>query len=203
MGLIIPLKRSEPFDDPACLFDLKLDGYRGVADTIAGRMLSKKGHRLRRFEPLLETLPAGYVFDGEIVALGEDGRPRFYDLMFGRREPVYVAFDLLFSEGEDVRALPLKERKACWRRWCAAIGSRTPSRCLARVSRHSRRCATSTWRVSLPSGWVMRTARKRRDGGKSRTRRTVRRKVGRSCLSVGTGKVSRGVFLGNKTEATW
>jgi ATP-dependent DNA ligase len=40
--------------------------------------------------------------------LGEDGRPRFYDLMFGRREPVYIAFDLLFVEREDVRALPLK-----------------------------------------------------------------------------------------------
>jgi ATP-dependent DNA ligase len=32
--------------------------------------------------------------------------------MFGRREPVYVAFDVLFAEGEDVRALPLKDRKA-------------------------------------------------------------------------------------------
>jgi bifunctional non-homologous end joining protein LigD len=32
--------------------------------------------------------------------------------MFDRREPVYVAFDVLFVEGEDVRALPLKERKA-------------------------------------------------------------------------------------------
>jgi len=52
------------------------------------------------------------VFDGEIVALGEDGRPRFYDLMFGRREPVYVAFDVLFANGEDVRPLSLKERKA-------------------------------------------------------------------------------------------
>ena len=36
----------------------------------------------------------------------------FNDLMFGRREPVYVAFDVLFVEGEDVRIAPLKERKA-------------------------------------------------------------------------------------------
>jgi hypothetical protein len=35
-------------------------------------MLSKNGHRLKRFEMLLETLPAGYVFDREIVALDED-----------------------------------------------------------------------------------------------------------------------------------
>jgi len=75
-------------------------------------MLSKNGHRLRRFEPLLDALPPGHVFDGEIVALDGDGRPRFNDLLFGRRESLYVDFDVLFVEGEDVRALPLKERKA-------------------------------------------------------------------------------------------
>jgi ATP dependent DNA ligase domain len=35
-----------------------------------------------------------------------------HDLLFGRREPSYVAFDVLFVDGEDVRALPLKERRA-------------------------------------------------------------------------------------------
>src|SRR5262249_30613749 len=106
---IIPANRREPFDDPAWLFDLKLDGFRGMADTIAGRMLSKNGNRMKRYEQLLEVLPAGYVFDGEIVALDEGGRPVFNDLMFGRRAPVYVAFDVLFADGEDVRGAPLKE----------------------------------------------------------------------------------------------
>src|SRR6266542_3844035 len=112
MQPIILIRRKEPFDDPAYLFELKLDGFRGIANTVRGRMLSKNGHRLRRFEPLLDALPPGYVFDGEIVALDEDGRPIFSDLLFGRREPVYVAFDVLVVDGEDVRALPLKERKA-------------------------------------------------------------------------------------------
>ena len=112
MDLIIPIKRKEPFDDPAYLFKLKLDGFRGLADTIAGRTLSKNGNRLRRFEGLLDALPSGYVLDGEIVTLDADGRPVFNDLMFGRQEPVYVAFDVLVVDGEDVRALPLKERKA-------------------------------------------------------------------------------------------
>jgi bifunctional non-homologous end joining protein LigD len=75
-------------------------------------MLSKNGNRMRRFEPLLDALPPGFVFDGEIVALDGDGRPMFNDLLFGRREPTYVAFDVLFVDGGDVRALPLKERKA-------------------------------------------------------------------------------------------
>jgi ATP-dependent DNA ligase len=48
----------------------------------AVRMLSKNGNRLKRFESLLDTLPAGYVFDGEIVALDDGGRPVFNDLMF-------------------------------------------------------------------------------------------------------------------------
>ncbi len=49
-------------------------------------------------------LPAGYMFDGEIVALDAGGRPVFNDLLFGRRPAVYVAFDVLFADGEDVRA---------------------------------------------------------------------------------------------------
>ncbi len=49
MKPIIPIHRKEPFDDPAWLFELKLDGFCGLADTINGRMLSKNGNRMRRF----------------------------------------------------------------------------------------------------------------------------------------------------------
>src|SRR6266567_1497845 len=114
LGLVpvIPSIRRDAFDDPAWLFDLKLDGFRGLADTIAGRMLSKNGNRLKRYESLLDTLPAGYVFDGEIVALDDGGRPVFNDLLFGRQLPVYVPFDLMVADGEDVRIAPLKERRA-------------------------------------------------------------------------------------------
>jgi ATP-dependent DNA ligase len=48
MDPIIPIVRKEPFDDPAWLFELKYDGFRGIADTIRGRMLSKNKNRLRR-----------------------------------------------------------------------------------------------------------------------------------------------------------
>jgi ATP-dependent DNA ligase len=36
MNPIIPILRKEPFVDPAWLFELKLDGFRALADTIAG-----------------------------------------------------------------------------------------------------------------------------------------------------------------------
>ncbi len=45
---IIPIVHKEPFDDPAYLFELKLDSFRGLVDTIQGRMLSKNGNRMRR-----------------------------------------------------------------------------------------------------------------------------------------------------------
>src|SRR5262249_34276153 len=47
-----------------------------------------------------------------IVALDETGRPQFNDLLFGRRCPSYVAFDILVFDGDDVTHLPLKERKS-------------------------------------------------------------------------------------------
>ena len=43
-------------------------------------MLSRRGNRMHRFEGLLARLPAGCILDGEIVALDDEGRPRFRDL---------------------------------------------------------------------------------------------------------------------------
>jgi hypothetical protein len=43
-----PIVRKEPFHGEGWLFELKLDGFRGIADTIQGRMLSKNAARLPR-----------------------------------------------------------------------------------------------------------------------------------------------------------
>jgi len=51
------------------------------------------------------------VLDVEIVCLNEDGKPEFRDLLFRRGEPRFVTFDLLWSEGQDLRYSPLTERK--------------------------------------------------------------------------------------------
>jgi bifunctional non-homologous end joining protein LigD len=109
---IIPIRRQDAFDDPAYLFELKYDGFRALVDTVNGRIVSKNKNRMKRFENILETLPCGFVFDGEIVALDVRRRPVFNDLLFGRKQPTYIPFDVLVVEGEDVRGLPLKERKA-------------------------------------------------------------------------------------------
>jgi ATP-dependent DNA ligase len=67
---------------------------------------------MQRFERVLDLLPKGHVFDGELVVLDDAGRPLFNELLFGRRRPTYVAFDLLIADGIDLRPLPLKHRKA-------------------------------------------------------------------------------------------
>ncbi len=75
---------------------------------------------MRRFEEVLDLLPRGHVFDGELVVLDGAGRPHFDKLFFGRGRPTYVAFDLLMADGVDLRSLPLRERKAA----LARIGKR-------------------------------------------------------------------------------
>ena len=83
-----------------------------MADTVRGRMLSKNGHHMKWYDTLVPSLPGGCVFDGEIAVIDREGRPRFNALLFRRRPPVYVAFDVLFADGEDLRPLPLATRKA-------------------------------------------------------------------------------------------
>jgi len=50
------------------------------------------------------------VPDSELVRLGDEGRSRFYDLMFRRAEPVLYAFDLLMLDGHDLRDVPTSHR---------------------------------------------------------------------------------------------
>lgn len=56
------------------------------------------------------------IYDGEIVALDKDGKSNFQLLQRAIKGEVktplyFFLFDILFSEGEDLRALPLWERK--------------------------------------------------------------------------------------------
>jgi len=52
------------------------------------------------------------VLDGELVVLGDAGRPLFIECLFGHRRPTYVAFDLLAASGVDLPPLLLRDRKA-------------------------------------------------------------------------------------------
>lgn len=51
------------------------------------------------------------VIDGEIVCLDAEGRSIFNELLFRRGCPVFYAFDILYLNDQDLRRLPLIERK--------------------------------------------------------------------------------------------
>jgi ATP-dependent DNA ligase len=63
----------------------------------------------------LADLPSGTVLDGELVAIGESGRPDFNLLQNFRSAASriqYHVFDLVCLKGRDLTRLPLVERRA-------------------------------------------------------------------------------------------
>jgi ATP-dependent DNA ligase len=106
---IIPIARKEPFDDPDWLFELKYDGIRALLylEKGSGSFLSRNGNTLTRFDALARAVAAEIevtetIFDGEVIAADDTGRPLFYDLLRRTRRPAYVAFDLLWLNGADL-----------------------------------------------------------------------------------------------------
>jgi ATP-dependent DNA ligase len=51
------------------------------------------------------------ILDGEVIAADETGRPQFYDLLRDTRASAYVAFDVIWLNGADLRLLPLSKRR--------------------------------------------------------------------------------------------
>ena len=104
---ILLTPRRDPFGDPAWLFEPKYDGYRGLLYISRKGCLirSKRGNLLRRFDQLCywvreELTVKEAILDGEVVALDSDGRQNFRDLMAGRGNLHYAAFDALWINGE-------------------------------------------------------------------------------------------------------
>ena len=102
--------------------EIKFDGYRvqlRVEDGEAALKTRKGLDWTDKFSSIAKEgsgLP-DVMIDGEIVALDHNGAPHFSTLQAalsdGRSENlIFFAFDLLFADGEDLRALPLGERKA-------------------------------------------------------------------------------------------
>jgi len=115
---ITPTWRKEPFDDSDSFFEVKYDGFRALCYVEQGRscFISRRNNVMTRFDALGEQLARTLnvddaVIDGEVVAVDETGRPQFYDLLRGTRAPAYVAFDLVWLNGDDLRPLPLSERR--------------------------------------------------------------------------------------------
>ena len=112
------VSRAEPFTHADWLFEIKWDGFRSLAFIENGRcrLVSRNGNEFKSFPALNVALPLACraqraVLDGEIVCLDDTGQTNFENLLFRRGEPRFHAFDLLSRDGEDLRYLPLQERK--------------------------------------------------------------------------------------------
>jgi bifunctional non-homologous end joining protein LigD len=126
--VIEPMKAvlaDTPFSDPDWIFERKLDGIRCLAirDASGVQLMSRTGRRMNEEYPgiveALEREPSSdFIADGEIVAF-ENGITSFSRLQRRARErvPVFLyLFDLPRHKGQDLRPLPLRERKTRLRR---------------------------------------------------------------------------------------
>jgi bifunctional non-homologous end joining protein LigD len=97
--------------------EVKYDGFRALA-AVSGRQISVQSRNALDLSARFPAVPAALgqlvvgeaVLDGEIVAHGH-GSSRFQALQGGPQRVDYVAFDLLWLEGEDLRPRPLRERR--------------------------------------------------------------------------------------------
>ena len=101
--------------------EVKFDGYRVQLRIEDGdvAVLTRKGldwaGKFGAIVKAAKALPDALI-DGEIVALDHTGVPSFSALQAAIADNktgdlIFFAFDLLFADGEDLRALPLRDRK--------------------------------------------------------------------------------------------
>lgn len=115
--------RKAPPEGDAWLHEMKYDGYRLQIILRGGeaRLFTREGHDWTdRFAPLRDAaarLPfKTAIIDGEAVVFDAKGLSDFPALVHALKETktgfAFAAFDLLQSDGKDLRKLPLVERKA-------------------------------------------------------------------------------------------
>ena len=112
---------QRPPDLPEWGHEVKFDGYRAQARVANGRAVIRTRKGLdwsERFAAIAKEAAAlpDCLIDGEIVALDERGLPSFSALQAAlsaeeSQDLMFFAFDLLFEGKEDLRTLPLRERK--------------------------------------------------------------------------------------------
>jgi bifunctional non-homologous end joining protein LigD len=98
---------------------LKIDAFGALAHIEAGRceLISRNGNTFRGFADLATWIAERFplesaVLDGEIACIDDAGQPVFRDLLFRRRQCVFIAFDLIDLNGNNLPTLLLIESKA-------------------------------------------------------------------------------------------
>ena len=112
---------ATPPSSDGWVHEIKFDGYRAQLRIEGGKATVKTRTGLDWTEKFAAIASAATklpdaLIDGEIVALDDNDHPNFSALQAAISDEktddlIFFAFDLLFAEGEDLRALPLIERK--------------------------------------------------------------------------------------------
>jgi bifunctional non-homologous end joining protein LigD len=114
---------TEPFDNPNWIFEPKLDGYRTIAvvdERGSPHLWSRNGLTLEiKFPGALKAVAKlklrSTILDGEIVAIDGEGISRFQLLQKWQKQAsaplAYYLFDVLWTEGMDVTAGRVLERR--------------------------------------------------------------------------------------------
>jgi bifunctional non-homologous end joining protein LigD len=130
------LATSPPPSPNDWLYELKFDGYRLLARIDRGkvRCFTRNGHdwtaKLPALAKALAKLPTDSAWlDGEITVDGENGAPDFQALQNAfdsgaTSSIVYWLFDAPFLDGEDLRDLPIEERRE---RLAQLLGKKPPA----------------------------------------------------------------------------
>jgi bifunctional non-homologous end joining protein LigD len=116
----IPTRALKPPAGPEWVHEIKHDGYRLQVrrDGDVVRLFTRKGYDWSDRYPAIAVTAMklraqSFTLDGEACVCGPDGVAVF-DALHRRgtvREAMLYAFDLLELDGEDLRALPLSDRK--------------------------------------------------------------------------------------------
>jgi bifunctional non-homologous end joining protein LigD len=107
-----------PADDDEWACEMKWDGYRAVVGIEAGRMriASRRGNDVTGRYPELDGLPTAVgvdaILDGELVVLDAAGNASFQEIQLHESPAVFVCFDVLMLDGNDITALPWRDRHA-------------------------------------------------------------------------------------------
>jgi ATP-dependent DNA ligase len=120
IGPCLPSSTKAPPSGPDWLHEIKHDGFRIMAlrDAAGVRLYTRNGNDFTKRFPLVvaavATLPLGScLIDGEAIVSNEAGLAVFELIRSFRHDhtAVLCAFDLLELDGEDLRRLPIEQRK--------------------------------------------------------------------------------------------
>ncbi|WP_160714541.1 DNA ligase D [Chitinophaga solisilvae] len=126
---------DEPFDSNEWIFETKWDGYRAIA-SVQNHQVSLYSRNEKNFNTdypaivaAVENIAHNVVLDGEIIVTEKNKGAGFQSLQrfrsTGKGALVYMVFDLLHLNGNELQELTLLERKSLLQDIVAALNDKT------------------------------------------------------------------------------